>query len=109
MFRSLVVALVAAVSISAPGAPYRIGPGPVWADLVLNEVLYDPTGSDEGAEWIELWNPDPVPRPLAGIAIEAADGAKPDVWMPVFRGAAADTVARGSAFLVAGAALTGAL
>ena len=109
MLRSLLVGLVAAVSISAPGAPCRIGPAPAEADLVLNEVLYDPAGPDEGAEWVELWNPDPVPRSLAGIVIEAADGAKPDVWTTVFRGAAADTAAPGSAFLVAGAALTGAL
>jgi len=41
------------------------------ADLVLNEVLYDPAGPDEGLEFVELWNPDTVAVSLAGILLEA--------------------------------------
>jgi flagellar hook capping protein FlgD len=85
------------------------GAAPVRADLVLNEVLYDPAGPDEGNEWVELWNPDPVPRSLAGIAIEAADGSRPDVWVPLYRGAAADSAPPHGAFLVAGGALSAAM
>ena len=28
----------------------------IVAQVVINEVLYDPTGSDTGNEWIELYN-----------------------------------------------------
>ncbi len=82
---------------------------PARADLVLNEVLYDPSGSDEGGEFVELWNPDHVARGLAGVAIEVADGAKPDVWTVLYRGAEGDSVPPGSAFLVSASALTGSL
>lgn len=79
---------------------------PARADLLLNEVLYDAAGPDEGAEWVELWNPDARPWSLAGVALEAADGGRPEAWAAVFRGSAADTVPAGGAFLVSGAALT---
>lgn len=82
---------------------------PARADLVLNEVLYDPAGPDEDGEFVELWNPDQVARALAGVAIEVADGAKPDVWTVLYRGADGDSVPPGSAFLVAASALSGAL
>jgi hypothetical protein len=82
---------------------------PARADLVLNEVLYDPAGTDDGAEFVEIWNPDDVPRALAGLTVEAGDGARPDAWATIFRGAPGDTVPPRSAFLVAGAALTGEL
>jgi hypothetical protein len=78
-------------------------------DLLLNEVLYDPSGADEGAEFVELWNPDDVARSMGGIAIEAGDGARPDAWAVIHRGSAADSVPPHAAFLVAGSALTGAL
>ena len=79
------------------------------ADLVLNEVLYDPSGADEGAEFVEIWNPDDVPRSLSGIVIEAGDGARPDSWVAIHRGAAADSVPPHAAYVAAGSALTGAL
>jgi hypothetical protein len=79
------------------------------ADLVLNEVLYDPAGADEGAEFVELWNPDDVPRSLWGIAVEAGDGARPDTWVAIYRGGPADSIPPHTAFVAAGGALTGAL
>lgn len=79
------------------------------ADLVLNEVLYDPAGADEGAEFVELWNPDDVARSLWGIAIEAGDGARPDAWVAIHRGGPADSVPPHTAYVVAGSALAGAL
>jgi hypothetical protein len=98
-------------SISTVLLPFLIsavvGAGPARADLVLNEVLYDPAGPDEGGEFVELWNPDHVSRALAGVAIEVADGAKPDVWSVLYRGAEGDSVPPGSAFLVAASALSG--
>jgi hypothetical protein len=98
---SLLSILAALFLLAGPRA------SPARADLVLNEVLYDPSGADEGNEFVELWNPDRIPRALAGIAIEAADGAKPDVWSVIFRGTDGDSVAPGSAFLVPASALSG--
>jgi hypothetical protein len=100
MFRPSLTALAAAACLAAPGAPPPLGPAPARADLVLNEVLYDPAGSDEGSEWVELWNPGPAPAPLAGVVIETADGARPDLWTSAYRGAPADTVPPRAPFLV---------
>ncbi len=86
-----------------------LGAAPARADLLLNEVLYDPDGADEGREFVELWNPDPAPRPLAGVRIEAGDGARPDAWTVVWAGGAAESVRAGAPFLVSGASLAGAL
>ncbi|HYR52961.1 MAG TPA: hypothetical protein VET83_10135 [Candidatus Dormibacteraeota bacterium] len=79
------------------------------AELVLNEVLYDPAGPDEGLEFVELWNPDTVAVSLAGILLEAGDGARPGVWTAVYAGAAADSVGPRRAFLIPGSALTATL
>ena len=95
--RSLV--LLCAISLACPAR----------ADLVLNEVLYDPAGADEGMEFVELWNGDDVPRPLAGIAIEAGDGAHPEAWVVIHRGQPADSVPPHAAYLVSDSALGGAI
>ncbi|HKQ18237.1 MAG TPA: FlgD immunoglobulin-like domain containing protein [Candidatus Eisenbacteria bacterium] len=80
---------------------------PARADLVLNEVLYDPAGADEGMEFVELWNGDDLPRALAGIAIEAGDGAHPEAWVVIHRGQPSDSVPPHAAYLVSGLALVG--
>jgi len=41
-------------------------------DVVLNEVLYDPTGTDTGAEWVELCNRGTSEVDLTGWNLEAA-------------------------------------
>ncbi len=79
------------------------------ADLLLNEVLYDPAGADEGMEFVELWNPDSVTVSLTGVVLEAGDGARPGVWSLVYSGSASDSVPPRHAFLISGSALVGAL
>ena len=79
------------------------------ADLVLNEVLYDPAGEDQGAEFVELWNPDSVAQSLAGVLVEAGDGARPGSWTTVYAGSAGDAIPPRGAFLVAGSMLVAAL
>lgn len=79
------------------------------ADLVLNEVLYDPAGADEGREFVELWNPDSSSVSLDGLALEAGDGARPGAWEIVWQAAPGSVAAARSAYLVAGSALVGAL
>ncbi len=41
-------------------------------DLVINEIHYNPRGSQENAEFIEIYNPDSNPRDLSGL--EFTDG-----------------------------------
>ena len=79
------------------------------ASVVLNEVLYDPAGEDTGAEFVELWNSGDIPEPLAGLAVEAGDGARPGAWEVIFSAGAADTVPARRAFLIGAARLTGAI
>jgi len=56
------------------------------AGLVLNEILYDPDGPDEGLEFVELWNSDSTAVSLDGIAVEAGDGSRPGVWTTLYVG-----------------------
>lgn len=79
------------------------------ADLLLNEVLYDPAGADEGYEFVELWNPDSTALPLDGLTIEAGDGARSGNWDVIWRGAAGAAASPRSPLLIAGDALLGAL
>ena len=51
---------------AADGLPFAVAPG----EVVISEVMYDPSGSDDGYEWIELvnvggWAIDLSKRPLA--------------------------------------------
>ena len=44
-------------------------------DVLLNEVLYDPSGSDDGLEWVELCNAGKEEMDLTGWKIEGAGTA----------------------------------
>ncbi|MEK7098898.1 MAG: lamin tail domain-containing protein [Patescibacteria group bacterium] len=47
--------------------------GNAWASgPVINEVFFDPEGTDTGAEWIEIYNPDPAPVVMTGWQIYPA-------------------------------------
>ena len=41
-------------------------------EIKINEILYDPTGTDTGKEWIELYNAGTEPVPLEGWQIQKA-------------------------------------
>lgn len=56
------------------------------AVLVINEVLYDPAGADEGREFVEIANTGPFAAPLGGVVLESGNGGKPDDWKEVWRG-----------------------
>jgi len=49
-------------------------------DFVINEILYDPEGPDEGLEFVELHNPTDVSLSLKGFALETGNGAKEGDW-----------------------------
>lgn len=62
-----------AIPIFTCAAPPAVSAQTVPADhLVINEVLYDPLGTDEGNEWIELYNPTEATIILSGWSIETA-------------------------------------
>lgn len=50
------------------------------ADLVLNEVFYDPPGADGGREYVELYNAGSQSISLDGVVLEAGNGARPEAW-----------------------------
>ncbi|HRX51106.1 MAG TPA: lamin tail domain-containing protein [Candidatus Krumholzibacteria bacterium] len=88
-FPTVLCLLLTAVAWRAPAAP------------LLNEVLYDPEGADGGHEFVELFNPADAPLPLAGVALEFANGAVGDVWSVRWTGAEADTLPPRGLWLIA--------
>lgn len=53
---------------------------PVLAGLLVNEVVYDPSGSDDGLEWIELCNSGSSSIDLTGYQIENAGSSWTEVY-----------------------------
>ena len=76
------------------------GVGSARASLVLNEILYDPDGSDTGREWVEILNTGPWPAPAEGLALEFANGAEPGTWAVVWQGRDTEWIEPGAFFLV---------
>ena len=50
------------------------------AQVVINEVLYDPDGSDAGFEFVEVANCGREAVLLSGWVLETGNGASPDDW-----------------------------
>jgi len=50
------------------------------AGLVINEVLYDPEGTDDGLEFVELYNPTQEAISLKGFVLETGNGANEADW-----------------------------
>jgi len=73
---------------------------------ILAEVLYDAAGDDSGREFVELFNPGSATASLAGLRIEAGDGAGPGRWSLRWTGAALDTIPPGARFVIGGALVT---
>ena len=70
---------------------------------ILAEVLYDATGDDTGREFVELFNPAATAAPLAGLRLEAGDGAGAGRWTLRWTGTARDTMAPLARFVIGGA------
>jgi len=73
---------------------------PATAGLVINELLPDPLGADEGREFVELLNNGDEPEPLGGVQFQFANGADGAVWQLRWTGADGDTVAPGARYLI---------
>ena len=102
---ALPAALYVVVAVVAAAAAWS--PRLASAAVVLNEVLYDPAGDDAGGEFVELWNGGEAPEPLAGLAVEAGDGARPGSWEVSFLAGAGDTIPPHGSFLLDATRLTG--
>src|SRR5215831_16071775 len=73
---------------------------------IVAEVFYDATGDDTGHEFVELLNPVATPCSLAGLRLEAGDGAAPGRWTLRRTATLADSIAAGGRFVIGGALVT---
>ncbi|MBD3349329.1 MAG: hypothetical protein GF400_09080 [Candidatus Eisenbacteria bacterium] len=73
---------------------------PAGADVVINEVLYDPDGPDTGLEFVELLNCGRVGVSLSGWTLETGNGANPDDWTVEWIGGDFDYLEPGAFLLV---------
>lgn len=88
-----------------PFAPATSSPA---GGVVINEILYDPSGPDEGWEFVELMNAGESPVSLNGWSLWSGNGARPEAWSVAWRGTPADSLDPGDLFLLAGANVPGA-
>jgi hypothetical protein len=72
--------------------------------LVLNEIDYDQPGTDS-AEYVEIYNPSPVSRTLAGVSLMLVNGANNAVYTTVDLSSVGSLAAHGY-LVVSGAAVT---
>lgn len=57
-------------------APFDAGPlDPLEGDVVISEVMFNPSGTEPDAEWIEVANTTAMDKSLSGLVLE--DGASP--------------------------------
>ena len=87
-------ALLAPAAAAACGPPGR---------PIVAEVYYDAIGDDTGFEFVEILNPTGADWPLAGLRLDAGDGAGPGRWTARWTGAAGDTVRAHARFVIGGA------
>jgi Lamin Tail Domain len=59
-----------------PGQPPDSGGGPTCEGIVINEFLPNPSGSDAGHEFIELYNPTKAAIALDGCSLQTSAGSK---------------------------------
>jgi hypothetical protein len=68
--------------------------------VVINEVLYDPEGSDTGREFVELFNRSDRDVCLYYYEVSTGNGAYPDRWKSEWRGSRGDTITAGGFFVI---------
>ena len=54
--------------------------------VLINEVHYDPDGTDTGFEFVELMNTGAEAVPLSGYELQSGNGASPDDWTTEWSG-----------------------
>ena len=63
-------------------------------DIIISEFFPNPKGSDENAEWIELYNKSPQDEKIGGFYLDDQEGGSPPYKIPE------GTVIKGNSFLV---------
>ena len=90
------VVLAGGVMLAAPA----LRGGTAAAQVVINEVLYDPEGSDTGLEFVELLNCGRYGVLLTGWVLETGNGAHPDDWTVEWIGGDLDYLEPGQMFVI---------
>ncbi len=80
-----------------PNAFFVGGPPPAPAGLVLSEVFYDRSGSDNGFEWVELYNSSGVSIDLSAFSLGSGGSGYTTSTVQL-----SGTVAAGATFVVGG-------
>ena len=71
--------------------------------VLINEILYDPTGADAGGEFVELRLGAGAPSmALARLRLERGNGQRAGDWRPVWQGAPGETLHAGQHYVVGG-------
>jgi hypothetical protein len=91
---ALVVPLLFAVPLT------HLSPGQAYAQVAINEVLYDPEGPDTGHEFVEIVNCGHAGVILTGWVLETGNGAHPDDWTVEWIGGDLDYLAVGEILLI---------
>lgn len=65
--------LVAPTDASEAASPVGTARAPVFGDVVLSEILFDPSGAEPDGEWVEVANVSADPLELRGVVLR--DGA----------------------------------
>lgn len=73
---------------------------PAGAQLVINELLPDPDGSDAGHEFVELYNPGEAAIDLGGWQLQFANGAEAASWATRWSGTSGRLLPPGGLFLI---------
>lgn len=84
-------------SMPGPRAPLAAG------QLLINEVLYDASGPDEGAEFVELVLAGGEPLDLGRVSLERGNGSRAGDWHEAWHGAQGDTLRPGVHYVIGGA------
>jgi hypothetical protein len=77
-------------------------PADALAQLVLNEVLYDPAGSDRGKEFVELYACGESALSLDGIRLLFVNGAAPEQPSEIWTAPAGIMLSPGKFFVIGG-------
>jgi hypothetical protein len=79
--------------------------GGARAELLLNEILYDPPGADGDAEFVELIAVGVDASFLEGLTLEFCNGSRPGEWETLWTGPAGISLTAGELWLLGEAAV----
>jgi len=93
----LLVPLPGFITVAVAAVPV---PAAASSDVVINEVLYDPEGSDTGLEFVEIMNCGREGVLLTDWILETGNGAQPDDWTVEWIGGNFDYLEPGGLFVI---------